>query len=123
MPVVLTEHRDAGGWGGGHSRSLSVDFLPAAGKPEDLEVREGAALSEALRGELINLAAPPGVRGGFLIGSAETVRAYSPPSDVILARTLDWSMQLGEQLPITSADCKAKHSVMHHVLICCTATI
>merc|ERR550537_559274 len=63
VPVVLTEHRDAGGWGGGHSRSLQVDFLPAAGKPEELQVREGAEMSVALKGELINLASPAGTRG------------------------------------------------------------
>jgi len=90
VPVQLNEHRDAGGWGGGHSRKVVVDIVPS-GESSELAVDGRSELSARVagKGALLNLVVRDGV-GGFLVGSGEAVEAYTPPSEAILTRSVDW---------------------------------
>jgi len=90
VPVQINEHRDAGGWSVGHSRTIIVDILKSGTSAEvQVEGMTDVTKLVASYGDLVNIVVKQGP-GGFLVGSAEAVGAYKPPSDAILPRSIDW---------------------------------
>ena len=91
-PVRLNEHRDAGGYGVGHQRRISLDHLRAAGASFDLQVSGTTEIGNELAkrgGELVSVLALDG-QGGLLMGSREAVEGFQVPNEAVLARSLDW---------------------------------
>eukprot|EP00439_Symbiodinium_sp_Y106_P076094 s563_g15.t1 len=77
-PVRLNEHRDAGGYGVGHQRRISLDHVTPGGESFELEVSGTTEIGNELTkrgGELVSVLALDG-RGGLLMGSRDAVESF-----------------------------------------------